>query len=99
MKTLDEIKQILQTQKPYLAERYGISEIGVFGSYARREQTADSDLDILVEFEEPIRIDLFDLVNLENYLSEVIGIKADVSIKQNLKRRIGQRILQEVVPV
>ena len=99
MKTFDEIKQILQAQKPYLAKRYGINEIGVFGSYVRDAQTIGSDLDILVEFEEPIRIDLFDLVNLENYLSDLLGIKADISIKRNLKQRIGKHILQEVVIV
>jgi predicted nucleotidyltransferase len=49
MKTLAEIKQILQAQKPYLAERYGVTEIGVFGSYVRGEQRPDSDLDILIE--------------------------------------------------
>jgi len=48
--TLARIKEILQRYKTELEERYGVKEIGVFGSYVRGEQRADSDLDILVEF-------------------------------------------------
>jgi predicted nucleotidyltransferase len=99
MKTLTEIKQILQAQKPYLAERYGVTEIGVFGSYVRDEQRPDSDVDILIELERPPRIDLIDLVNLEYYLSDLLGVKVDVAIKENLKKRIGKRILNEVVHI
>ena len=97
MKTVAEIRQILQNQKAYLAERYGVAEIGIFGSYVRGEQHADSDLDILIELERPARISLIDLVELELYLGELLGIKADLAIKKNLKPRIGERILQEVI--
>ena len=83
MKTVSEISQILQGQKPYLAENYGIAEIGIFGSYVRGEQRPDSDLDILVE--------------LELYLSDLLGIKVDLAVKKNLKPRIGERILQEAI--
>ena len=99
MKTLTEIKEILQAKKPYLADKYGVTEIGVFGSYVRGEQEPDSDIDILIELERPPRISLLGLVELEYYLSEVLGTKADVDIKKNLKKRIGKRILDEVVPV
>lgn len=99
MRTLDEIKRILQDQKPYLSQRYGVTVIGVFGSYVRNEQRTDSDIDILVELEDPPRIDLLDLVNLEYYLSDLLGIKVDVAIKSSLRKRIGKRILSEVIPV
>ncbi len=99
MRTLDEIKRILQDQKPYLAQRYGVTVIGVFGSYVHNEQRTDSDIDILVELEDPPRIDLLDLVNLEYYLSDLLGIKVDVAIKSSLRKRIGKRILSEVIPV
>lgn len=97
MKTLEEIKHILQAQKPYLAERYGVTEVGVFGSYVRGEQLPDSDIDVLIELEEPPRIDLFDLVNLAYHLSDLLGVKADVAIKADLRKRIGRRIMSEVV--
>ena len=99
MKTLDEIKQILEAQKAYLAAEYGVASIGVFGSYARGEQRQDSDVDILIELERPPRITLIGLVELEDYLSELLGMKVDVAIRRNLRKHIGKRILSEVVQV
>jgi predicted nucleotidyltransferase len=99
VKTLSEIKRLLQEQKTFLYQRYGIVEIKVFGSYVRDEQDKDSDIDILVDLEETPSIDLLDLVNLERYLSEFLGIKVDVAIKSSLRKRIGQRILSEAVSI
>lgn len=96
MTDLAKIKQILQAQKPYLYQKYGVTEIGVFGSYVRGEQKADSDLDILVSLTDPPRISLLGLVGLQHYLSDLLGVKVDVALKGNLKKRIGRRILQEV---
>ncbi|NMC13221.1 MAG: hypothetical protein GYA34_10110 [Chloroflexi bacterium] len=51
MNTLSEIRRILEAQKPYLLERYGIWLLGVYGSYVRREQRSDSDIDLLIDLE------------------------------------------------
>lgn len=99
MKTLDEIRRILQAQKPYLAEQYGVTIVGVFGSYVRGDQRPDSDIDILIELERPPRISLLGLVDLQYYLSDLLGVKVDIAIKKNLRKRIGRRILDEVVSV
>ncbi len=99
MKTLNEIKKTLVAQKDYLATEYGVMIIGVFGSYVRDEQRLDSDLDILIELERPPRISLIGLVEVEAYLSDLLGVKVDLAIKRNLRRRIGKRILREVVSV
>ena len=98
-KELIEIRWILEKEKPFLAEKYGLKEIGVFGSYVRGEEREDSDLDILVEFEKPLRLDLIGFIELENYLNDKLGIKVDLAMKDGLKPRIGERILAEVVPV
>lgn len=99
MKDLQEIMQVLQEQKPYLSEQYGVNIVGVFGSYVRHEQRPDSDLDLLIELDRPPRISLIGLVELEHHLSQVLGVKVDIAIKTNLKKRIGMRILEEVIPV
>ena len=97
MKSLNEIKEILEAQKDYLAAEYGVTIVGVFGSYVRGEQRRDSDVDILIELERPPRISLIGLVELEHYLSDVLGLRVDLAIKKNLRKRIGERILSEVV--
>jgi uncharacterized protein len=99
MKDLNEIRQTLREQKPYLAEKYGVEIVGVFGSYVRQEQRPDSDLDILIELDRPPKISLIGLVELEDYLSQILGVKVDLAIKTNLKKRIGRRILQEVITI
>jgi len=99
MKDLHEIMQVLQEQKPYLSEQYGVNIVGVFGSYVRHEQRPDSDLDLLIELDRPTRISLIGLVELEHHLSQILGVKVVIAIKTNLKKRIGMRILEEVVPV
>jgi len=96
---LDKIINILKKHKEELKKRYNIKEIGVFGSYVRGEDKEKSDLDILIEFEEDADVDLLKFVNMENYLSEIIGIKVDLVEKSGLKPRIGKRILKEVISI
>ena len=99
MKSLHEIQKTLREQETYLAENFGVKIVGVFGSYVRQEQRPDSDLDILIELDRPPRISLIGLVEVEDYLSQLLGVKVDLAIKENLKKRIGMRILQEMVPL
>ncbi len=68
-----------------------------FGSYTRGQQSKESDLDILVEFYETI--DLFMYMELEEFLSEALGIKVDLVMKDTLKPRIKEKILKEAIPV
>jgi predicted nucleotidyltransferase len=99
MKTLSELRNDLAELKSYLAEKYGVTVIGVFGSYVRNEQRSNSDLDILIELSEPPMISLIGLIELEEELSDRLGIKVDLAVKKNLKKRIGAHILSEVIPV
>ncbi|MEN4007420.1 MAG: nucleotidyltransferase family protein [Methanobacteriaceae archaeon] len=84
MKTLEEIKNILREQKNGLKERYGVKEIGIFGSFARGEQKKISDVDILVEFERPIGLKFFELAD---YIEEILGIKIDLLTPNALKQK------------
>ena len=92
-----QILQILQQQLPALAKQYHVESLGVFGSYVRNEQKADSDLDLLVTFSQTPGLLRF--IELENQLSDLLNVKVDLVMKDALKPNIGKHILQEVVPV
>ncbi|HHF43345.1 MAG TPA: nucleotidyltransferase [Candidatus Aminicenantes bacterium] len=96
-KSPNEIRKILKTHEKELKEKYGIKKIGIFGSYLRGEANEESDIDILVELDPTLKISLLDFVELENYLSDLLGIKVDLVEKSTLKPRIGKHILSEVV--
>ena len=95
MKTLNEIRRILSAQKQSLCEKYQITELGVFGSYARGEQTEDSDIDIVVDYETAPTLIM--LVELRDYLSQLFDLRVDVVTKNGLKSRIRDRVLDEVI--
>jgi predicted nucleotidyltransferase len=95
--TLQEIESILRDQKPILRQRFKVKEIGIFGSFVRGEQKDTSDLDLLIDFEEPIG--LIRYVGLQNYLSDKIGERVDLITKSGLKPRISGHILKEVIYV
>lgn len=95
--SLERIANILKEHKKELKDKYGIKEIGVFGSYVRREEKRGSDIDVLVEFEPDVRISLLDFVGIENYISDLLGVKVDLVEKSALKPRIGKHILKEVI--
>ena len=92
-----QIRDILRQQLPLLAERYGVASLGLFGSYVRREARPDSDLDVLVRFH--TTPGLLRYIELENYLSDLLGVRVDLVMAEALKPYIGRRILEEVVPV
>ena len=78
-----------------LKKNYGIKKIGVFGSYARGEETRESDVDILVEFHETP--DLFKFFSLEEYLEKLLNKKIDMVRPQGLKAKIKDNVLSEVI--
>ena len=95
MTSIEQIKKILIQKKPYLKET-GIKEIGIFGSYLRGDQNDKSDLDILIDLTRPSKLDLLDLISLENDLSDELGLPIDLVLKSSLKPSIGKVILSEV---
>ena len=96
-KKVDQIIMKLRETKPVLKEKYKVKTLGVFGSYVRGEQKEGSDLDILVEFQEPVG--LFKFMELEEFLGKNTGVKVDLVSKKALKPRIGKYILKEVINV
>lgn len=97
MKKIEEIKEILKNHKGELKEKFGVKEIGIFGSYVKEKQKDKSDIDILVEFDSPV--DFFTFLELEEFLTKILGIKVDLVMKKALKPEIGKYILKEVLYV
>ncbi len=97
MKTYEQIRKILNRHRDEIKRKYKAEILGVFGSYARNEQKADSDVDILVHFLEGAS--LFDFVSLGEFLEELLEIKVDVVSERTLRKEIREQILNEVQPV
>ena len=95
MKDLEKIRKKLTAHKAELTSRFGISSLGIFGSYARGEQKENSDIDILARYEK--MPGYFDYIRAENYLSELLGIKVELTIDEDLNPVISRNIANEVV--
>ena len=96
-RSLEALLKILRQQIPMLVERYSVETLEVFGSYVRSEQQKDSDLDLLVTFKEVPSLLTF--IAIENYLSDLLGVKVDLVMKDSLKPKIGKNIQREAIPV
>lgn len=77
------ILEILKDRKPDLQKRYPISELGLFGSYARGDFNEQSDIDILVDFNG--QIDGFDYIRLAHELEDAFNYKIDMVSRKGIK--------------
>ncbi|MEI9477766.1 MAG: nucleotidyltransferase family protein [Deltaproteobacteria bacterium] len=89
-----EIIKIIRNSKHEMESHYGVQRLGLFGSYVREKQRKKSDIDILVTFKRDI--DLFDFLDLREYLEDQLHVKVDLVMESALKPAIGKRILSEV---
>ena len=96
MQTIRRIKSILAEHKSELVQKYHLRQLGVFGSYARKDNSAQSDIDLLVEFEEPIGLEF---VTLAEELEKLLGIKVDLVSVNALKPRMRKIIKKDIVYV
>lgn len=89
-----EVIDIIKSSKSEIETRYGVKRLGLFGSYVREQQRKRSDIDILVSFSRDI--DLFDFLDLREFLETRLHHKVDLVMESALKPAIGKRILAEV---
>ncbi|MHB1665314.1 MAG: nucleotidyltransferase family protein [bacterium] len=93
----DGVLGILKNHKVELYEKYGIIDIGLFGSVVRGENNEKSDIDILYEYDpDTHKLSLFKLEDFRLYLEDLLGHKVDIANKKRLKPYIGRHILEEV---
>jgi len=100
MLTREKILELLQANHPFLAREFGVSKIGLFGSFAKGQPDEISDIDIVVEFDRPIG---FRFVDLAEYLENLLGRKVDVLTPAGIQgiriEPVAKSILESIVYV
>jgi len=96
MLTINDIKSLLSAKKPDLMLKYNVKSLGVFGSYCRGEQTENSDIDILVEFSQPIGLEIIDMAE---DLEKLLHKKVDLVSKKAIKPRLMPYIEEDLIYV
>jgi len=93
----EEMLQIIAAHMDEIRLRFKVKHLSVFGSVARDEATADSDIDILVEYTEVPGI--FRFLQLKDYLEEITGVPVDLVTEKGLKHQLRASIMAEVIRV
>jgi predicted nucleotidyltransferase len=93
----EEVLTALREALPDLRRRWPIRSLGIFGSIARGDADAESDVDVLVEFERPIGLSAF--IALEDALRATVGRPVDLVSRAALKPHIGRHALRDLVPL
>ena len=96
MKTLSEIKSALSEKRATLFKKYPIKTLAIFGSFARNEQDENSDLDLMVEFNEKVGSEF---IQLADDLEDFLGFKVDLVSKKGVKKRYFAQIKDELIYV
>jgi len=100
MLTKESITRVLREKYPHLAAEYGVKRIGLFGSYAADIPTEASDIDLVVEFEQPLG---FKFIELSEYLEHLLGQKVDILTPAGIQGiripHIAQNIGESIVYV
>ena len=86
--------EILRNHKQEIKRRFAVRRIGLFGSSIRGEETKESDIDILVEFEDPT---FRNFMNLAFFLEDIFGRRVDLLTPEGISHRIRPYVEKEVV--
>ena len=93
----DQVAAILEQHAPDLRQRFGVRSLALFGSVARDQAGATSDVDLIVEFDRPLGY--LGFFALQDHLERLLGSKVDLGTRESLKPRLRARVLQELVDV
>ncbi len=96
MTNLDNIKRLLTQLKPELISKYHVCSLGLFGSVVRDDFTSSSDIDIIVDFSQPIGIEFIDLAN---FIEKKLKSPVDLVSKNGIKQKYYHCIEPEIIYV
>ena len=96
-KKLKDILEILSNRKIFLSDKFGVTDLAVFGSYARKQQTENSDIDIYVELKKEFKT--FDnFMDLKFFLEELLKVQeVDLVIKESIRKEFQPTIFEEAI--
>lgn len=99
MNTKQEILDFLKINHAHMTKKYHLTKLGLFGSFARGEQTSESDVDLLIELEEDVK-NIHDIkASLKSYLSEAFNRSVDLAREKYLKPYVKEEILKDTIYV
>lgn len=93
----DNVLNVLRAHKATLAQRFGVTELALFGSFARDQATDDSDVDILVRFDVPPNWQRY--FGAQGYLEDLLGRPVDLATEPDLRVEIRPYVEREVIDV
>lgn len=93
----DEVLRTLRAHKPILVERYGVTSLTIFGSFARDKATATSDLDVLVRFDGPATSRSY--FGVQFYIEDLLGRDVELVTDKALRAEIRPYVEREAVDV
>ena len=96
MKSFEQIKKIIQQHRQELEEKFKVKKIAIFGSYVRGDQTKESDIDIMVEFSQPVG---FLFIHLADFLEEILETKIDLLTPDAIKPNRRKYIMEDLTYV
>jgi len=92
--TREEVIEVLSLHKQELSTLFGVTKLGLAGSYARGEATEESDIDVIVEIQSDNKFRSF--FNLLYFLEEAFHRKIDLATEASLKSLVRERILRDI---
>lgn len=96
--TFDDLRRLLEPERDALRAQ-GVTALYVFGSVARGDAAATSDVDVMIDYDPTCGFNLFDLSGLHIRLSERLGVNVDLITRDSVHRRIKDRVLKEALRV
>ena len=96
--SIDEIIAYLRKNRKYFHDRFGVTSMGIFGSFIRGEQTSSSDIDIIIEMEKNKK-SIHSFLQLKRFIEKEIERKVDLGFEHSLKPAIREKIKEQIIYV